>query len=208
MRWYCLLATMLLLTCAETPLSAATVNLGGNSQLEIQGTVGAGPDRSFLVVDFGNNGGESIAFEYRFDARQNVSAQIAWSDVVSQTDLDWSVMNFGSQSDPDLFVSGFEFHGNAETPDFGVSSQSWSYWLGNWNAAAMNVDWLSSSTGMRDRVLTAGAFDGWRVTGYDPVTFDPLSKPVAPVSTVPEPVMPLTLGLCALACILRHRGRI
>jgi hypothetical protein len=199
-RWKYLAAVLVSLSCpAHTHVNAEEfVDLGG-AALKIEQSVGSGSQSSYFVVDLGNNGGASYAFEYRFEPAASVTGFDAWSQIVQESDLDWdaTVFDFGT------FVDRFAYGSDGEQPVWADSAQSWAYWFGAWDSATSSIAWTPADVGMSDRIIQHGAFEGWRVTSYDPVTFDPLSAPVAPLSSVPEPSTAILLMTIGGAIVLR-----
>ena len=120
------------------------------------------------------------------------------------SDWGWGLSVFGLGYDVDSdgggFVSGYEDSLEPYTNENGYAIDSddhykegsyngyWSYWLANGDDP-----WVSSSIGIRDRVLSDGVWDGWSFAAgvWGSETFP--DEPVA--AAVPEPATLAMLGL-------------
>ncbi|MCA9264782.1 MAG: hypothetical protein KDA60_13070 [Planctomycetales bacterium] len=161
---------------------ATPIEVAPGRSLEVEYETGTGPDTSYFVVDFAENGGGTYAFSYHYDSASMVTGEDAWNDIVQSGGLEWQTTSFAFG----LQVDGFSYQAETDSPNYAITQTAWSYFLGELPAAGGLVSWQYAPVGVSDRVLTPNSFDAWRVTGFD-ANFDPIGTPTAPWIATPEP---------------------
>lgn len=176
----------LVLTALALPLSALTFD-----RVLVENWIGSGSNEAMLVVDFGE---KSFAFGYRFDGQPTGWNLI--SDVASATELDITVdMSWGSP-----FITGISYKGyyGYYDPANWQTSNWWEYWN-----STDGETWSSSWVGCADRVLAAGAWDGWTFSPPWPSQGTPPDVPLIPEPSTLGVIYPI-VGL-AVAQLLRRK---
>ena len=213
-------ASALVIICAAAPAQAAfTFN-------DIEFWVGAGSNHAALVLDWNDGiESQSLVWGYRFDgsatgedmlravitADDNLYAKISVPGAFGI-----STFGFGYDLDSDGFAisDGISFgpDGIAVTTEANAdgafaldsddhyeegwfSSGFWTYWNSS-NDPFAGGAWDSAATGVSDRVLQSGDWDGF---SFDPVfSFtDPPSEPVAATLPAPPAFFVLAVAVCA-----------
>ncbi len=145
---------------------------------------GTGANTAYFVVDFGGNGGGIHGFGYHWDGTQTADNAMLAIDTAGA--LDMTTNNFGSASQPNLFIDRLTDLPDTDLPDFSVDSRFWHFWLGNYDAST--VGWSESNYGISGRdfitgdvvqTLANGGFYGF----YASANATPPRLPIA----VPEP---------------------
>lgn len=200
--------------------SAATLD-------DVQFWVGHGANRAALVIDW-NDGkpAESLLWGYRWDgpatgldmieAVVNADSRLfahlgtyAWGTATLGIGYDLNDSGAFAVSPPLTFSGGLAR--DTDPDDARVAGDAGDHWLEGWNSgfwayylkASDNEDWTSAASGIRDRTLVDGAWDG--------LSFAPAfasSAPSGPVpAVVPEPNVAslLTFGAFAFLCARQRR---
>lgn len=166
---------------------------GDDLLLDVRDVVGDGMFRSFLVVDFGATGGDSYAYEWRWDPGQDARGATMLLAILEHTDLAGQLGGEDGQGFG-IFVENFTLPGEGEAGDPGAF---WSYWLAEEEDVDPGVAWTSATEGASFRELSNGSIDGW-YNGFDG------SVPAVPVVPVPAPGV---LGLMVMAGMTRGGRR-
>lgn len=159
---------------------------------DIRFWVGTGSNRAAFVVDFRDGKHpESFAWGFRWDGAatgKTMMDAIDSADALYEADVVFS--SFGYYVDAMRYLptdSGWVHSGGSWPAGY------FSYWLRSSDAEP----WQYATTGLADRALSDGSWDGWAWVPNVPGT-DAL-PPSTPVAAVPEPSMiaALTIGLGA-----------
>ena len=115
--------------------------------------------------------------------------------------------NFGTEDEPNLFVTSFEFGDDADTPVFADDNRFWSFFVETEDSRLVQGE-LPTFTppedfGISGATLTDGAFVGFRVQVFDETT--PPISPALPLVSVPEPSGLFLLGFAVAIGNVRRR---
>ena len=195
--------------------------------------VGSGSQQAALVVDW-NDGihPTSIAWGFRWDgvatgeemltaivnadSRLFAKVTLPGSFGVSLIGMGYDLDGDGfSLSDGTLFTDGLAISGGSDTayaldPDDHYregwfSAGYWSYWIGSGNPYD-GGSWGFSGSGMSDRVLTDGSWDGWSFAAA-PTWDGGVPDPFVPAQQeVPEPATVFLMGAGLAAMATRRKA--
>lgn len=204
-----------------TPIT--TIGFPDGKVLDVLGTVGSGPNRAYLDIDFSNNSPAGPAYAWQYN----------WSGTASETDMLNAVAaadgKFNIAWDPNYagFVDNFNYGSNIGSASPWLSS-GYSYWsstIGSYDSrdsaysSTQNVHWVYAPSGTDSTTLgnvyddngnlvSSGAQDllyGWTINGeYQTTNLEPV---LPEASSVPEPI---SLGLFApvgIVLLARRRTR-
>ncbi|MGE5609801.1 MAG: PEP-CTERM sorting domain-containing protein [Bacillota bacterium] len=164
-------------------MGMVTVGLAMATAMQAEATVipvGSGNHQAAVVINFKD--GAAYEFAVSFDG---TTTGMELLDIIqSQTSLTTVKQDFGWGA----FVDGFSFEGHSNA-GFGGGDDWWQYWT----KESSSADWNASFTGVSDRIVSDGAWDGW-VYG----------RATAPV--VPEPSSLVVLSVGASLLLVRRRG--
>ncbi len=163
--------------------------------LDVQQTVGAGINASYLIVDFGATGGDTYAWEWRWNPGDDARGATMVQAIAEATEL---AAQLGGEdgSGFGLFVENFSIPAEDEAGDPGLF---WSYWLAEAEDVDPGIAWTEAGVGMSFRDLADGSIDGW-YNGFDG------DQPAVPTVLVPGPGGLAVLALAGLAGGRRRRG--
>ena len=161
---------------------AALLALGAPAgALPIEASVGTGPDLATVVLEFQD--GASYAFEVSFDDSVSTSGvaimQALETELASFT---LTILDFGFG----LFIDAISYAGHSDS-GFGGGELYWHYWTKNAEGEA----WTFSEIGAIDRIVSDGAWEGWRYGAGAPI---------------PEPSTSLLIGFGLLLLCRQSRG--
>ncbi len=169
---------------------------------------GSGANTAYFVIDFGGSGGSVHGFGYRWDGTQTADNALLAIDAAGAFDMTYN--NFGTPSQPNLFLDRLTDPPDTDQPDFSVDGRFWDYFLGSYSGSG--VGWTESNYGISGRdfvtgnvvqMLSNGGFYGLYASANN------LPPPHLPVSAVPEPsaVMLIWVGGVAVAGAWRRRRK-
>jgi MYXO-CTERM domain-containing protein len=161
--------------------------------LDIQGVVGEGIFSSYMVVDFGATGGDSYAWEWRWNPGDDARGATMLLAILESTDLD-GILGGEDGQGFGIFVENFTLPGAGEAGD---PSAFWSYWTAEAEDVDPGIAWSEPQVGASFRELSNGSIDGW-YNGFDG------TQPAVPVTLVPGPA---ALGLMIVAGLGAGRRR-
>ena len=194
---------------AAAPAAADVVTFA-----DIEFWVGAGANEAAVVIDWAD-GRDPLARGYRWDGAafgEDMLRAVAAADARLRVDLAPPDPAFGT------FVTavGYDRDGDGFSPadpadsyevsgDFVTDFRFWEYFTAPdspYTAADGAGEWTSASTGISQRVLTDGSWDGLQFGNFP----NP-GAALAQAAPVPEPATALlVLAACGAAGLLRRRG--
>lgn len=183
----------MMLLCLTVVGFATTTSPASAALIEAY-AAGDGGQTASLVVDFGFVGGDAYRFTYRYDDVPGQAPKTG-ADLLLELDeagtLDVAFSDFGG--DLGLYINGFSYDGQTQTPGFGGGSgETWSYWTSD-TAPTLESAWEGRAIGPSGRTLTDGGYDGWTLN-ISPFN-DAANATDNPPSAVPEPA---ALGMLLL----------
>lgn len=164
--------------------------------LDLTASVGTGLFSSYLVVDFAATGGDTYAFEWRWNPGDDARGFTMISAIVEGTDLAADIggedgVGFG------IWINNFVLPTEDEIGD---PANFWAYWNADAEDIDPGVDWSFAEVGASGRILDNGSIDGW-YNGFDG------SMPSVPVIPAPSALAALAgFGLLGGSASRRRRG--
>lgn len=188
---------------------------------EIQIWAGSGTNQAGLVIDWGD-GSAPLLWGYRWDGPAAPTGRDMLMAVVGAD----ARLNVPGLTPATTFVNRFRYdadhNGSYERDATGGSTNYWGYSVNNavffhptnfsLNSHIMPPNgnpyetgsWVGSSTGMADRPLANGSWDGFAYGSFNLTTFsDPAPGLAVPAIPVPEPTT--LLGLAAVLFLCKRR---
>ena len=145
---------LMVVCCSTAALASERSDLKiGDHFLDLEYRAGSGSQRSIVIVDFAATGGDTYAFEYRYEGTKN--GHHALEEIASMGDLVYWSQEFDLGNGPVPFLKNLDFRNEQGDAD------QWSYSLGAHDLSSSAVSWTSSPVGNGDRILTDGSWDGW-----------------------------------------------
>ena len=185
-------AAALVLSMAWSPLQGATIE------------VGSGPLSSNLVLESPNIGTRTYVINYGTGPSAPVDTYDLFTAVLAaESQLTATILNFGTASEPNFFITGLTWNGvtetNTATDPF---TPSWVQWVSGGEAGFPTAAPIASGpwtlgSGISEpfRTIAPGSWDALVYADFDTVP------------SVPEPgSLPLVAGAIALA-LIRCRSR-
>lgn len=128
--------------------------------LDVEYYVGAGPNISYVVIDFNVTGGGYYLFGYCYEDDEVVNSFEMLQAIADEGDLEMSydIQPFGA------FINNFSYQG-----DVGDVSQFWRFEIGTYENQMLS--WSFSGGGVSSRMIYDQSIDGW----YN--SFTDLTKP-------------------------------
>jgi len=132
---------------------------GPAAAVPIEASVGTGPDLATVVLEFQDGAG--YAFEVSFDDSVATSGIAIMQTLEAElASFSLTVLDFGFG----LFIDGISYDGHSDS-GFGGGELYWHYWTKNDASEA----WTFSEIGAVDRIVSNGAWEGWRYGAGAPV---------------------------------------
>jgi hypothetical protein len=181
-------------------LPFTSVARAGGSTLDLQDTIGSGPNTSYMVLDFGTpSSPDAFAFAYDWSGSQTDGSLI---DALAAANVGFSdtstTFTFGGTSERqfDSFTLGANTFSDVTDP------------LGYWNlwTSPDGTNWTSAIVGADETPLTDGSWEGWTwVPDFFTDNAEPPTTPFLSDATTPEPGTMALVGLGAGAFVLVRR---
>jgi hypothetical protein len=182
-----------------------SINFPNGQVLDIQGSVGSGPNSAFLAIDFSNNAppGPAYAWQYNWTG---TSTELGMLNAIGAADSALTVV-----PDPTYgydFIDNFNYGTNIGSAQPFPASGSYSFWasyIGQYDSGTQSVNWVFAPSGA-DLLNLGDLYDasgdllasgqegllyGWTINGEFQTTNLTPNLP----TTVPEPA---TFGLLLL----------
>jgi hypothetical protein len=159
----------------------------GSAAIATPVEVGTGVNAAGVYIEWS----DGFIAEFNMNFGQSTLDTITGADLMltlnsELSDFTLAYANYGSEAQPNLFVSGIEYQGHINS-GYGGGENWWHYWIKD----AGESEWISPMDyGMSDRIIHDGDMDGW-IYG----------RGAAPV---PEPA---TISLFSIGIVLLLRRR-
>tara|TARA_Y100001970_G_C14101981_1_gene785971 strand:+ start:317 stop:901 length:585 start_codon:yes stop_codon:yes gene_type:complete len=126
-------------------------------ELDITETIGSGQYSSYVVIDFEATGGNSWAFEYKFNDDGLVVHDMLMD--FESVGLSYAYTDWGAWG---VFVDNFSYGEN----NIGEVSNYWAHSLG-FSDGSGSVEWSAADGGVESVALVDGLISGW-FNGFNP----------------------------------------
>ncbi len=171
--------------------------------------VGTGTDTSYFVIESPNIGVREYAISYTYDPINDPLGGTDLLDLIAAEDssISFDILNFGTVSQPNEFLSSITFNGVTETNDFSPGGTTWAQWLAGGQAGAENSSpFAPAPVPLDDDSWTFGSGLSVNYRLVEPGSSDALVFGTGEPSTapIPEPSS-LLLGLGTSLILLRRR---
>jgi len=166
-------------------ICASIVLIVSSSIIAMPIEVGTGVNTAGVYIEWS----DGFIAEFDINFGQSTLDTITGADLLLTLDGELSdftliYTNWGSETAPDLFVSGIEYQGHINS-GYGGGENWWHYWIKDVDES----EWISPMYGMSNRTVCNGDMDGW-IYGRS--------------TTIPEPT---TIALLTLGGLLLRRRR-
>mgnify|MGYP001417414353 CR=1 FL=1 len=169
------------LALASVAHADLVIDSASGTSLDVSHSVGSGDLTSYMVIDFGATGGDSVAFSYSWSGPTTPTSNDMIEAIVAAGFLSWEYTDYSFGRAVDNFSYG-DMTGN--------TNFFWGLSLGD--VVDPGVEWISSPVGVSDNFLSNNSLEGW----YNGFNEDfSVINPSLPLIQVPAPAGLSVIGL-------------
>ncbi|HCD29886.1 MAG TPA: hypothetical protein DEQ73_04695 [Phycisphaerales bacterium] len=146
--------------------------------LDVSHSVGSGDLTSYMVIDFGATGGDSVAFSYSWSGPTMATSNDMIEAIVAAGFLSWEYTDYSFGRAVDNFSYG-DMTGDANF--------FWGLSLGD--VVDPGVEWVGSPVGLSDNLLSNNSLEGWYNGFNEDYSTIPPALPLVPAPGVMTALM-------------------
>lgn len=161
------------LALASVAHADLVIDSASGTSLDVSHSVGSGDLTSYMVIDFGATGGDSVAFSYSWSGPTTPTSNDMIEAIVAAGFLSWEYTDYSFGRAVDNFSYG-DMSGDA--------SFFWGLSLGD--VVDPGVEWAGSPVGVSDNLLSNNSLEGWYNGFNDDFSTIPPALPLVPAPGV------------------------